>query len=193
MSLDIPQLSKKVRNVIRELGIQIFIDIPVSHVRPEHRIREFCYENKCGNYGAHYMCPPHIGTIDEIAQRIRSYTSGLLLQYTKRMDVAGDPVAVTRSKVEFHKRILQLEEVLKKNGITEHWGLIGGDCALCEPCKAVYAEPCQYPAQARTSLEAIGIDVMALLNELGLDGQFHSDRIVWTGCILYRDGVLGNR
>jgi predicted metal-binding protein len=190
MSVGNLPLSKKVRNTARELGIQVCMDIPISHVRPEHRIREFCHKNRCGNYGAHYMCPPHVGTVGELAQRIRRYSNAFLLQYAKSMDVVGDPLAVTRSKVEFHQRILQLEEVLKKSRITELWCLIGGDCALCEPCKAANAEPCQYPDRARTSLEAIGVDVMALLDELGLDSTFRADRITWTGCILFRCGNL---
>jgi predicted metal-binding protein len=189
MSPDIPQLSKKVRNAIRELGIQVCVDIPASHLKPEHRIRELCHENKCGNYGAHYMCPPHIGTIDEIAQRIRRFTFGFILQYTKPLDVRNDPEGVTRSKVEFHRRILKLEKDLEKGGISDVWGLMGGDCALCRPCKAVSAEPCPYPDQARTSLEALGVDVLALLDTLGLDSRFHSHRITWTGCILYREGA----
>jgi predicted metal-binding protein len=133
------------------------------------------------------MCPPHIGTIDEIAQRILSFTCGVILQYTKPVDVRGDPEGVTRSKVEFHRRILQLEDVVRETEISDVWGLIGGDCALCKPCKAATGEPCQFPTQARTSLEAIGIDVIALLDEHGLDSRFHRDRITWTGCILYNE------
>jgi len=46
-------------------------------------------------------------------------------------------------------------------------------------------EPCTYPDRARMSLEAIGIDVIKLLDKFGLDSEFHPDRITWTGCILY--------
>jgi predicted metal-binding protein len=169
------------------LGIQVCVDMPALRLRPEQRIRALCYENKCGNYNAHYMCPPHIGTIDEIVERIRRFACGCILQYTEPMDVAHDVEGVTRTKVEFHNRILQLEEALEKNGITKLWGLIGGDCALCEPCRSVTGEPCQFPTQARTSLEALGIDVIALLDEHGLDSRFHHDRITWTGSILYNE------
>ena len=41
-----------------------------------------------------------------------------------------------------------------------------------------------YPDKARMSMEAIGIDVLGLEKELGLDNKFYDDKINWTGCIL---------
>jgi predicted metal-binding protein len=64
------------------------------------------------------------------------------------------------------------------------WGLIGGNCQLCRTCAAVEDKPCRHPEKARASLEAIGVDVIGLLERLGLDGRFHPDRITWTGCLL---------
>ena len=61
----------------------------------------------------------------------------------------------------------------------------GGSCGLCEPCHAKLGEPCAYPEKVRTTLEALGIDVMSLLGLLGLDSGFHPDKVTWTGCILF--------
>ena len=33
--------------------------------------------------------------------------------------------------------------------------------------------------------EAAGLDVLSLLDKLGLDNNFYPDRITWTGCILF--------
>ena len=64
-------------------------------------------------------------------------------------------------------------------------GMIGGSCELCSVCKAVTKEPCPYPVKARMSLESIAIDVMGLLDHLGLESEFRPDRIKWTGCMLF--------
>ncbi len=56
---------------------------------------------------------------------------------------------------------------------------------MCDECKAVSDEPCAYPESARPSLEALAIDVVALLDTLGLDSRFHPDRVIWTGCVLF--------
>ena len=43
----------------RESGIETCVEFEADLLVPEERIREYCYENKCGNYRNNYMCPPH--------------------------------------------------------------------------------------------------------------------------------------
>ena len=169
----------------RESGIETCVEFEADLLVPEERIREYCYENKCGNYRNNYMCPPHVGSIEEIRARLSAFRRGVLLQYSKPVDVRNDIVGVRQTKVDFHRKILRLEAVLKEEGVDGVWGMIGGSCALCEVCKAEFDEPCPFPDQARTSLESIAINVLALLDRFDLDNEFHPDRITWTGCILF--------
>lgn len=166
--------------------IETFLEFDVSILTPEQRIRAFCIENKCGNYNAHYMCPPHIGTITEINERLRTYDRGILIRYSKSVDVQHNRLGVVETKVEFHRIVLHLEDVLKEQGVTNRWGMIGGSCGLCEECKVRSSEPCPYPSEARTSLESIGIDILSFLDAFGLDNKFYPDKIIWTGCILFK-------
>jgi predicted metal-binding protein len=169
----------------KQLGIQNCLEFDARLLIPEHRIRELCFENRCGNYGNNYMCPPHIGTLYEIKLRLKNFQRGILLQYWKPLDVASDPEGLRQTKIDFHKKVLKLEERLSKDGLKEMWSMIGGNCALCEVCKVRTAEPCSHPDEARTSLESLAINVVGLLKEFGMDSEFRSDRITWTGCILY--------
>ena len=168
-----------------QLGIDTCIEIDTRLLVPERRIRELCYEDRCGNYRKHYMCPPHVGSLRDIEARLRKYERGFLLQYTQPLDVRNDREGVIRAKIAFHRKILELEKFLKSEGVRDVWGMMGGNCALCEICKAAIDEPCPYPDEARTSLESLAIDVLALLDNYGLDSEFHADKIVWTGCILF--------
>jgi predicted metal-binding protein len=87
--------------------------------------------------------------------------------------------------MNFHGKVLFIEELLKEKGIKRLWGMIGGACGLCVVCKARDGQPCPYPDRARTSLEALAIDVPKFLATFGLDNRFHEDRITWTGCVLF--------
>jgi len=168
-----------------KLGIGVCVDIDPGMLVPEERIRQYCEENKCGSYGRNYTCPPKVGSLSEIKERLKDYSHGYLFQYSREMDLKKDWKKLIQSKDDFHNMILKIEDYMKKAGKDNVWGLIGGNCGLCETCAIQKDKPCRHPDKARASLEAIGIDVIGLCNTLGLDGNFHKDRITWTGCILY--------
>lgn len=171
-----------------KLGIEVSCDFHPGILVPEVRIRAFCEQNKCGNYGRNYMCPPHIGPLEEIRAKLKNYQRGVLLQYIKSVDVRGDRKGVIQTKIDFHGKILRIEEFLREQGISQVWGLSGGNCGLCKICHADKGKPCRHPDRARPSLEAVGIDVLKLLEYFGLDSGFHADKITWTGCILMEEG-----
>ena len=169
----------------RQLGIETCVEFGPELLVPEQRIRELCIENKCGNYGNNYMCPPRVGSIGELMAWLTKFHRGVLCQYSKPLDLRNDREGVKRTKIDFHHKILRLEEFLESEGIKPVWGMIGGSCELCEVCRAKFGEPCPYPDKARMSLESIAIDVLSFLDKFGLDNKFHADRITWTGCILF--------
>lgn len=168
-----------------EVGISVALPFDPAKLKLHKKVRHACMDNKCGNYNVHYMCPPLVGRLLELETKLRSYSQGILLRHSQNLSVDTDPLGVDQSKTKFHRMILKLEQELIQNGITDLWGMMGGHCALCKPCHAIRKEPCPYPDQARTSMEAVGIHVLDLLDRLGFDNQFHPDQITWTGCILY--------
>jgi predicted metal-binding protein len=170
--------------LMKRLEIESFREFAAEMLVPEERIRAFCAENKCGSYGHNYMCPPLIGSLEDIRNNLKNYSRGVLFQYSKKLDTEKDLAMARQTKVDFHEKVLRIEDFLRRSGIDKVWGLIGGSCELCDTCRVDQAEPCPYPERARMSLEAIGVDVMGLAGRLGLDSEFHQDRIVWTGCVL---------
>lgn len=173
------------------LGFDSCREFDAALLVPEEWVRSFCMEDRCGCYNTRHMCPPRVGPLPEIAARLRGFERGLLLQCTRRVDVARDREAVDRTRLEFHRLVLRLERRLRRRRIHPLWALIGGECRLCRTCAAVEEKPCRHPEKARTSLEALGIDVVGLQQKLGLDAAFHPDRITWTGCMLYGGGRAG--
>ncbi len=169
----------------KQLGIENLNEFTPDTLIPEQRIRDFCCEDKCGNYGNNYMCPPYIGSLNEIKVKLGRFKHGFLFQYSQNIEVQNDRQGVIQTKKDFHGKILQMEEFLREKGIDRVWGMIGGSCNLCDVCKVKSHEPCLHPEKARTSLEAIGIDVLALLDKFGLDNKFYTDKIIWTGCVIF--------
>jgi len=68
-------------------------------------------------------------------------------------------------------------------------GLIGGCCRLCDVCVAAGFWGCRrglsISFQGPSSMEAMGIDVVATLESVGWPSGFPvTDRVTWTGLIL---------
>ena len=176
-----------VADLMKKLGIETYVEFSLNGTEPEQRIRGFCEANKCGNYGKNHMCPPYVGTLDEIAAKLRTYRRGILMQYVKHLDVHNDKVGLRRSRNEFLMKALQIEKYLQETGITQLWTLVGGCCGVCDICTATVGLPCRHPEQARMPMEGLGIDVLALLERVGLDNRFHDDKVTWSACILVSD------
>lgn len=179
------ELTQKAVEYALKLGISLAVAVDPKLLEPEPRIRAFCAENKCGSYNSNYSCPPFVGPLDEIRERIRTFQRGVLLQYTREVVIKKGSQELAKTKSDFHSKVLQMEEFLKSEGIEKMWGMLGGNCGLCNACRARTGELCAYPERARNSLEAAGIDVLSLLEKLGLDNKFYPDRIKWTGCVLF--------
>jgi predicted metal-binding protein len=142
-------------HLAKQLGVETCIEFDPSLLVPQQRVRESCFENKCGNYGNNYMCPPHVGSLYEITDRLQKFQRGVLLQYSQPLNVTYDLEGLRQSKLDFHNKVLNLENSLREKGIRETWGMIGGNCALCDFCRARTVEPCPHPEHS-TIPAAIG-------------------------------------
>ncbi len=61
----------------------------------------------------------------------------------------------------------------------------GGDCVLCDVCAGATGEQCKRPGEARPSMEAVGIDVVATAQAAGLALEIPAgDAPRWTGLLL---------
>jgi predicted metal-binding protein len=174
-----------IEQYIKDLGATHCQFIASELLIAEERIRQYCHENRCGCYDRHLMCPPRTGTLTEITVKFKRFNTGILVQYSKRLDVKNDRAGLMATKRKLHDIILETEDFLREqSGITAIFGMIGGDCGLCEKCAGFSGEVCVHPDKARPSLEALGVDVIGLLNTLSLDGRFHEDQITWTAMVL---------
>jgi predicted metal-binding protein len=63
------------------------------------------------------MCPPYVGSLEQIRIRLKKFQRGVLLQYARSLDVRGDREGVRQTKVDFNNKILGVEESLRGTGI----------------------------------------------------------------------------
>ena len=89
------------------------------------------------------------------------------------------------SKNEFAGIMTALEAEAFKMGYRFAAAFAGGDCVLCDVCGGATGEPCKHPFEARPSMEAVGIDVVATAEAAGLVIELPADEHPrWTGLLL---------
>ena len=89
------------------------------------------------------------------------------------------------SQNEFARLMTALEAEAFKMGYRFAAAFAGGDCVLCDVCVGKDGEACRHPFEARPSMEAVGIDVVATAEAAGLAIEMPAaDRPCWTGLLL---------
>ncbi len=164
-----------IKNLPQKYNLLNCKEFKPSLLAKDESILRFCKQNKCNNYNKNYMCPPFFQPPD-----FSKFRYGVILQYMCLKERWRE------EKIKFHKIILAIEDYINMhfNNIN-FFSFIGGSCELCNPCEVVFGKECRFPYKARPSLEAAGINVINLLKELELPYKFSTNRVIWTGAILF--------
>jgi predicted metal-binding protein len=132
------------------------------------------------------MGPPAVGPISELRQRAASYKQGLLFQTVHRLTSNFDMKGMF-SAVGIHERIFRdlLGKIRSAYPTEDILPLSAGCCSNCEKCAYLDKEPCRHPDQAVSSVEAYGMNVIALEKSAGLPYNNGKDSVTYVGLILF--------
>jgi len=169
--------------LLSELGVTHFGEIAVEAIVFNPAFRAACAANPCGKYGTNWACPPGVGTPEELAERVRRFTRGLVIQtvwpLADGFDFEGMMDAADR-----HNRLFRRVAEWMAARHAPILALSAGACECCETCSYVRGEPCRLPEQAIASLEAYCIDVAALLDAAGLRYNNGPETVSYVGLVL---------
>ena len=148
-----------------EMGFSAAAAVDTGDIVFQPSFRPLCAENVCGKYGVNYACPPDCGTVEEMADRVRRYRRGLVLQTMWDIEDPMDEAATKPAKRR-HNRMTR--EFIKRAGVP---GLMvgAGGCDLCPECAIVRGEPCRFPGEMFSCMSAYCIFVKKLCGSCGMD------------------------
>lgn len=164
-----------------ELGFSEAAPLDISTIKPMHAVRDMCAADKCHAYGKNWTCPPACGTLEECQRHMQSYDYGILLQTVGKMEKTIDTKAYLRTEQRHMELFHQLAALVRK----EHPNALclgAGGCRVCKKC--AYPEPCRFPEQACSSMEAYGLFVTQICRDNGV-AYYHGEKtIAYTACVL---------
>jgi predicted metal-binding protein len=158
------------------------LNMEALEVLPE--VRAMCSADRCKNYDRSWSCPPACGSLEELADRMKHYQSGILVQTTAQMDDAFDLDAIRESE-RHHKKQFDTLARQARQLYPDCFPMGSGGCRRCKKC-TYPTRPCRYPKQLYPSMEACGLLVSEVCQKSGLTYYYGEKSITYTACILIK-------
>ena len=168
------------RELALESGASDAVIIPAGEVIVDERVRLKCLVPRCLRAGETPNCPPNAPDLDLIRRALSHFSWAVLF----KCDVepledyapgSGKTKVEKRRVLSFHRQssdvVYALERQAYEDGYHLAMGFGGGSCKdyLCQGmiCQFLDSGRCRFPHRARPAMEAMGIDVVSLINKVG--------------------------
>jgi len=160
--------------------------VEVSKIIFNEDLRKLCEQNSCGSYNKNWMCPPAVGAINDLRERALGFKQGLFVQTVHSIEDSFDWEGMLEGKAK-HTKIFRkiLEGMETKYDFKEVLPMNVGGCTYCAKCAYIVGEECRFPDKAVSSVEANGIDVMALVKVLGIPYNNGKNTVSYVALILF--------
>ena len=155
--------------------------IPTSSITFSPELLKACERNLCGKYNKCWTCPPAIGPMENLMEKIRGFSHAFVFTTKTVLEDSFDYEGMVKGK-ENHNQITS--ELHERFGKTNPVFGAGG-CSKCEKC--AYPEPCRFPEKIYSSIEAAGINVTELSRAGGVHYNNGENTVTYFSMILYNE------
>ena len=149
------------------------------------RIRWIC-EHECPMYGKTWACPPGVGTVAECTGKCNQYRQCLMISTITEVADITDMEETLATRPGHEEVTNQVRDMMRQQGI-EPYILSTEACAECRRCAYLDGQPCKHPERMHPCVESHGINVLPLLEELGLRFQYGENVVTWFSLLFYND------
>lgn len=169
----------KYKKMAVELGATDAKVIRSDSIVVDERVLAKCMYPRCSRYGTNANCPPYSMTPDMTRTVMKRFRYGVLVKIeVPANEIAGAEARDKALHLPYVKKIGEIVAKIEAQAFYDGYYLAlafsASNCKsiFCadEDCQALEeGKPCVYPEQARSSLEAVGIDVFMTATRVGWD------------------------
>ena len=175
----------------RELLEQQLCDLPLyiyHFFQPDtlefsDRIRYIC-QHECPMYGKSWACPPAVGSVSECQKKCLSFQNGLMISTITDVNDISNIEETLSTRPEHEKITNQIRDFMHQQGVYPYV-LSTESCAACSHCAYLDGEPCRQPDRMHPCVESHGINILPLIEELGLLFQYGENVVTWFSLLLF--------
>jgi predicted metal-binding protein len=171
---EIEQSLLALRDEAYELGASKAAVVDPKEVVVDDRVLYKCIW-ACNRYNRSLMCPPYTPKPEDARKLFSQYRYALIVRKKGRPEDFAGTNAREENRYglqaeDLRKLMLKLESSAFYKGYYLALSLVGGCCKICHLdgiCEGIEEGICRHPFESRPSMESLGIDVLATLDNLG--------------------------
>ena len=173
------------KETAKRCGYAVAEDMDPAKLEFLPEVREMCAAGRCQKYGTNWACPPACGTLEEMAEKAKHFSKGILIQTIGDVEDSFDFEAMAEISKQNETNFNRLVDALIDAGV-DCWPMTAGTCTRCKQCTYPDA-PCRFPNKLFPSMEACGLVVSKVCSDAGVPYYYGSQKLAYTGCVLYND------
>ncbi len=179
---------EKLEEGLSALPLYAYAVIDPKELEFSERIRWIC-QHECPMYGKTWACPPGVGTVEQCKAHCLSYSKALVVSTVTEVQDIGD-IAETLSTRGAHEEVTDtVADLLRGQGI-EPFVLSTEACTLCESCAILDGQPCRMPEKMHPCVESQGINIIPVIEKMGLVFQYGENVVTWFSVLLFDETAL---
>ena len=156
------------------------LDVSTLEFLPE--VRDMCASGKCGKFDRSWSCPPAALSLEDMREKVKQYSKGLIVQTVGRLEDSYDYEAMMEAAKRQIENFGRLWDVLEPL-YPDLYPMSTGGCSKCKKCTYPDA-PCRFPKRMAYSMEACGLVVSKVCTDNGAKYNYGPNTIAYTGCFL---------
>ena len=168
---------------LAELPLYIYDFIDPKELEFNDRIRWIC-EHECPMYGSTWACPPGVGSLATCEGKCKGYENCLLISTIVEVEDIASLEQTLATRPDHEELTNQVLAMMEEQGVRPYV-LSTEACAICERCAVLDNEPCRHPERMHPCVESHGINVVPILEKLGLEFQFGANVVTWISLMFF--------
>ena len=168
---------------LSELPLYVYHFLKPEDLEFSDRIRWIC-QHECPMYGKSWACPPGVGSVTECQAKCLKYENALMISTITEVADIADIQETLATRPEHEKITNQVRDLMRRQGV-DPYVLSTESCELCERCAILDGQPCRMPERMHPCVESHGINILPVIEELGLTFQYGENVVTWFSLLLY--------
>ena len=170
---------------LAELPLYVYEFVDPRVLEFSDRIRWIC-EHERPMYGKTWACPPGVGPVAACERKCGGVAGCLLISTITEVNYISDINETLATRPEHEQITNQVRDLMEAQGVKPYI-LSTEACTLCARCAYLDGQPCRFPEKMHPCVESHGINMIPLLDELGLTFQYGENVVTWFSLLFFND------